>query len=354
MNKALLIQCVSLLLAITASAQSKPDRETMGLSGPVKTIETGRMGSDGKTVPNRQIEFNRAGNKTAETSYQDGIIQATYRYSYDSADNRTGYEEVYRTLGKTLSQPRRHLYVPDARGNIIEYTVYEADGTIGTRFVYLYDQAGHKIEEQVFYHTGASGGRTVHKYEADKETETIGYDPDGSITWKQVFKYDSLGRRIELIQYRGHTLRYRILSDYDDKGRIIKQETLEFNATSGLPISHTPVPGKVTYEYNDQNRTKEVARYDADGILKERLVYAYDEKGSQIQLRQFDSGGATKHQEIGWYDKDQKFHTSKGQLFDKFEYDSHGNWVRKISSFLNADSNQPEAYGTEYRTITYY
>ncbi|MEK6334415.1 MAG: hypothetical protein AABM67_05655 [Acidobacteriota bacterium] len=354
MKKAFLIQCLSLLLAISASAQSKLDRETMGLSGPVKAIETGRIGLDGKAVPNRQIEFNRAGNKSEETNYQDGIVIATYRYTYDPAGNRTGYEEVHRTPAKTLSQPRRHQYLHDARGNVIEYTVYEADGTIGTRFVYLYDQAGRKLEEQVFYHTGAAGGRTVHKYEADKEIETIGYDPDGSVAWKQVFKYDSRGRQIELIQYRGHTLRYRILSEYDDKGRIIKQETLEFNATPGLHISHAPVPGKVTYEYDDQKRTKEVTRYDADGTLKERLVYAYDEKGSQIQLRAFDSGGASRHQEIGWYGKDQKFHMFKGQLFDKFEYDSHGNWVRKISSLLKSDSNQPEPYGTEYRTITYY
>lgn len=363
MKRAAILQILSLLVIISASAQPKTDRTGIGLIGPAKTIETGRIEytlKDNKSVagapiPTQRIAFNIEGNKTEESTYQDGAFLARNVYTYDSTGTRTGYEETYRTPAKTLSKPRGHQYLTDGRGNITEYTVYESDGTMASRFIYLYDQSGNKIEEQYFYHTGASGERTVHKYDdAGRETETIAYDRDGAVAWKQNLKYDNEGRRIEWIQYRGDVLRYRILTKYDDRGRSKEQETFELNATPGVYTSHSPVPGKITYDYDDERRTKEVVTFDAEGVLKAKVIYTYDERRNEIKRLEFNADGSPKYQQISWYDKSKLLRHFTGNTFTRFEYDSHGNWIRKTHFLLAQDSKEPEAYNAEYRTITYY
>ncbi|HMJ26842.1 MAG TPA: hypothetical protein VK475_13475, partial [Pyrinomonadaceae bacterium] len=242
----------------------------------------------------------------------------------------------------------------DGRGNFTEYTVYEADGTMAIKFIYLYNQAGKKIEEQTFFHTGASGGKTLHQYDgAGRETETVYYDRNGAVGWKQNFKYDNRGRRIELIQYNGEVLRYRINTSYDDKGRPLAVETIEFNGTPGGYTSHSPVPGKVIYIYDDEKMTKEVSSYNAAGVLTGRIIYTYDEKGGEIGRRELDADGASKYQEIGWYQNHQLVRRSRGDALTRIDYDAHGNWINK-TYFLTQQSGEPEAYRTEYRTIVYY
>lgn len=362
MKRAATLSILSLLVFVSASAQLKTDRTVMGLIGPVKSIETGSIeyklkdnkSVEGVPIPHHRITFNIEGNKTEESSYQDGVFLARNVYTYDSSGTSTGYEETYMTPAKTVSKPRKHESLTDGRGNITQSTVYESDGSMAIKFTYRYDQSGNKTEEQVYYHTGASGGRTVHKYDdAGRETETIAYNGDGAVTWKQNIKYDNEGRRTEWIQYRGEILKYRTLTKYDDQGRTRKQETLEFNATPGYIVSHDPTPGKITYSYDDERRTKEVITYDADGVLKGKVIYFYDERRNEIKRLEFDADGSPKDEEIRWYDNQKLLRSFRGKNSARFEYDSHGNWTKK-TYFLAADSKEAEAYSAEYRTITYY
>ena len=362
MKRAAVLQILILFLITSAGAQSRTDRMTMGLLGEVKSLETGRVEYSlkekkpvaGARVPFQRILFNPEGNKIEESNYQDGVFSSGNVYTYDSAGFRTGYQETYNPLGKPPSKPRQHQYLTDGRGNITEYTVYEADDTIAIRFIYLYNQAGEKIEEQTFFHTGAFGGKTLHQYDsAGSETETVYYDRNGAVGWKQNFKYDNRGRRIELIQYSGEVLRYRIHTSYDDKGRPLAVETIEFNATPGVYITHSPVPGKVIYVYDDEKMTKSVSSYNATGVLTGRTIYAYDEKGGEIGRRELNADGSSKYQEISWYQNNQLVRGLRGDSVTRIDYDAHGNWINK-TYFLAQQSGEPEAYRSEFRTIVYY
>jgi hypothetical protein len=364
MKRAALLLILTMFLNVSAGAQSQNDRTRMGLLGPVKTMEFGLVQyalkenkpTAGGRVPFQQVDFNTEGNKTAESVFQDGALSSRYVYTYDSSGVNTGYEETYRTPEKTFSRPRKHQYLTDSRGNIAQYTVYDSDGTMSIRFVYLYNQAGQKTEEQVFYHTGALGSRTLHSYDgAGNEIETSSYDQAGTVGWKQNLKYDDQGRRIELLQFAGEVLRYRILTTYDDKGRPTQEETIELNGKPGsLRPSHSPVPGKIVYRYDDEKRTKDVSTYDDAGALKGRLIYAYDEKGSEIKKTEFNPDGSPKYQEIMWYEKSRLLRRVRGDSSIRIEYDANGNWITKTYLLLLPNSREAEVYGSEYRTIVYY
>ena len=156
---------------------------------------------------------------------------------------------------------------------------------------------------------------------------------------------------MEWLQYQGDTLRYKVISKYDNKSRIIENETVEFNSIPGVYISHAPQPGRVVYNYDDEKRTKEVATYDVGGTLKGRLVYAYDERQNEIGLTTFNGDDPTNG------DVRDPRSTSKepqNRSLIKIEYDSQGNWTRKTRLIQSDKGGPPQPLTAELRVITYY
>src|SRR5215210_7325628 len=137
-----------------AAAQGRDDKKQHDLVGPVKTVEAGRIEytvKDGKSVagrrlPSHKITFNEAGNKTEEISYdQDGSITSRTVYAYDKAGRIQGYDTYSSVTDKSLTEPQKNLYKLDDKGNVVEYTNYQTDGTPASKFLYKYDAQGNKL-----------------------------------------------------------------------------------------------------------------------------------------------------------------------------------------------------------------
>lgn len=134
------------------------------------------------------------------------------------------------------------------------------------------------------------------------------YDAEGEAQSKVVWSYDERGRATEQRQYAGETLRYKVVNEYDGKGRLLKAETAEFNATPGVHVTHAPEPG--------------------------RVVYAYDERGEEVGRSEFNEDGTPRHTELHFYDDiftpGSPFRgTLKGESLAEVVYDAHGNWTKK-------------------------
>lgn len=356
------------LLINSVVSQTKIDRDRADLFGSVKSVETYLIEfsmKDGTVEEGRRRRwhsstYNTEGHVLERVSYDDtGAITAKYMHTYDAKGRNTGYEEYSATLDKTLTIPRHHVYTLDDTGRRVEYIVYESNGSVGTRFVYKYDPKGNLTDEEWYPHTGQLGGRTLYIFdERGNQTTQASYNGDGVLHWKNSSKYDDEGNRTEWLQYQGNTFRYKITSSYDSKGRILENETLEFNSTPGVFTSHAPEPGKVVYTYDDEKRTKEVATYSPDGTLKGKVAYAYDERGNEIGLTMFNGDGSPKNLEIQFYDARQTGSPPRGTLSGrslmKIEYDSHGNWTKKTRLIQSEKGGPPQAYSAELRVITYY
>jgi hypothetical protein len=355
------------VLSVVDAAQAQDPPPTLTrehLRGPVKSLDSGTVNyirAEGKSVEGQsrvfqRLSFDKQGNRTEATSYQDGAISARQLYDYDVLGRNTGYEEYYALTNQPLRGPRKHIYALDANGKIIEYLVYETDGTIASRFTYQYDSKGNKIEQSFYAWTGKRGSRVICTYdEAGRMLTETCYDGEDVVVWKNVNTYDAEGRQPESTQYQNGVLRYKKFSKYDRAGRISEQEIVEFNALpSNISVSHAPVLGKTIYAYNDRERSTEISTYGPDGSLKSKEVLTLDEKGNEAGRALFDAKGEPKNTDIQWYDKNKLVRTLSGRLLITFEYDSHGNWTRKTRSIVPAGAKEGEPYGAEYRTITYY
>ncbi len=339
------ITSLALLLATSvASAQdSPPNLAREGLLGPVKMVEFGRRNytpDEGKSIEGkraifRKLLFNKAGYRIESVTYGDGgAISERLVYTYDALDRNTGYEEYNSTLDKTLSKPRKHVYSLDQNGRTVEYVVYELAGAPGSRFTYEYDARGNKVEEDFYSWTGKRTGRIVYTYdEAGRRLTETSYDRDDSVISKVINSYDDDGRPIERTQYQGSVLRYKVLTKHDAKGRPVEQETLEFNAPPNVYSDHAPVPGKITYAYNDSDRTREVSTYTPNGTLKKSETHTSDERGNETAWTNAYDGGT---------------------LLFRFEFDTYGNWTKKTHLTWAAGAKEPEPHGVEYREITYF
>jgi hypothetical protein len=347
-----------------AAAQGRDDKKQHDLVGPVKTVEVGRLeytlkngkSIAGKRIPSQTIAFNENGNKTEEVSYdQSGSIINKNVYAYDKEGRLKNYDSYSSTVDKTLSTPQKNDYKLDDKGNVIEYVNYQPDGTPGNRFLYKYDAKGNKLEETFYAWSGARTGKLLNTYdEAGRLLTATSYNEDDSISWKTAITYNTKGNKIEWLQSIAGVLRYRVTYNYDDRNRVIEQETFEYNKPPNLRSSHAPEPGKIVYTYNDAKRAKEVETYNEDGSLKNKMIYLMDERGNEVGWKTFNGDGSPKETALYWYDNTKLLRTLSGIETAKYEYDSKGNWIKKVRLIKPAVAAEPEAYRTEYRDITYY
>jgi len=364
MKRLFAISVFSLLIGAAVTAQDKIDCRHEGLVGPVKTVESGRIeyplidgkGTEGPRLLTRQTSYNERCDRTEMTQYgPDGKIIERLVYTFDGLGRNTGYDEFNSIVDKNLATPRKHIYVVDNSARVTEYTVWDSNGSLASRFTYAYDAKGNKLEENFYTWMGTRGSRIVYTYD-DKghQLSATCYQPGDTLSWKTISSYDADGRRIEWSSLEAGVLRYKIKSRYDQQGRITEEETFAFLAPSEIPPSHSPVPGKVVYAYDDSDRTKEVMTYLPSGTLKSKEIRTTDERGNETSRLTLDENGSTKNNEISWYESHQLVRKLSGTPSTEFEYDSHGNWIRKTHLLWVAGAKEPEAWNTEYRIITYY
>lgn len=333
-----------LLWSAPLVAQTESDLEREKLLGPVKSVEIfniDRGSTDSATArrrPLRRTTYNANGNVLELISYdQNGDIQARHVYSYDANGRSTGYEEYSAILDKKLSTPRRHVYKLDKEGRRVEYLVLDSNESVSSRSVHKYDAKGNKIEDQWYTYTGELSAKMVYTFdEKGRQISQAAYEGDSVLTWKNFWKYDVNGNKTESMQYEGEILRYKVIYSFNVKGKILEEETFEFNRPPNSFTTHAPEPGKKIYTYDEEKRTLEVTTYAIDGSLKRRFVHVYDEQGNEIGATTFN-GDAFQH-----------------RTSIEVEYDSHGNWTKK-TQLMQSEAEAPlRAYSTQARVITYY
>lgn len=350
--KGLFILIIGLLICFPIFAQDKTDREQERLKGKVKTIEAYRIefsSQNGKPeLSNRTPlyirKFNPAGNLTEKISYDpDGGIQERLVYNFDGKNRNIGYDEYYTIKNKLITIPRKHVYTLDDKGNRIEYRILEAAGSSAGRFTYKYDSKGNKIEDGYYYHTGEFGGRTVYTYDANgNQISQIYYNAEGAVVGKIISTYNSQGNKLEQLRYRGEVLTYKIINKYDGKQRIIETETIALNAIGGIPPTHSPIPGKIIYRYDDKKRTKDTIIFTPNGKFNGRFLIIFDNRNNEIERYNLTAEG-TEIPDINY----------AGRLKTEYDYDSHGNWT-KLKSLYQGNNMSFKANGESERLITYY
>ena len=333
--KRLLLMVATLMAALTASAQTAPERhgwsEEVPLHGDVEWV----------------------GIKTYELEEQDGEL------FYDEAKNTEVYEF-------------------NKAGNVFRYICYDGDGNLIYMKLYGYNSEG-KCSDLTEYD---SEGNLLSKYEyfynsEGKLTETHRYNSEEILYLKEIYKYDLKGNMTRQENKNpdgtlevGYFFEYE---EYDGLNNLIKEMQYDCNGIIAweieysFPLRSTNPTEKIlylygdnnteqkwTYEYNGRGDLCKEYIYDTEGKLKSEIIYKYNTEGLLVGSYYFDSEMNLKWGSLITYDNNgnkttQATHNSQGEVTSRLscKYDSSNNVIEIIEYY-----SPEEGFTSEYKEFT--
>lgn len=221
-----------------------------------------------------------------------------------------------------------------------------------------YDQKGNKIEETTYGAGNSLVGRSVFEYDtADNLTAVTVYNADGSINLKRVRKSlpVSEGRKVEeSIWASGTIFQAMTIYNYDNKDRGTELATFDANGKPGM---------RVVTIYGPNGKPTEIKTFQRN-TLTGRVIFSYDAQGNQTGNSEYDAAGVRGSKYVFSGDLTRGSHTemteydAKDNLVKKEsyirEFDSHGNWIKSISSEWEKSTGKSRPVEVTKRSITYY
>jgi hypothetical protein len=382
-----------------------PDEyELEKIKGQIKSIQLddyyandyfGKLKKDDTSYSSAIIEYN---NMNSVISIKGKINYSSSWYPYDIRyhtnfkimvsykndstfyeQNLSGFASSFAKIDSTYNTNYSEIWIRDNKGYIVEYnsTVY---GIIKRKKIAQYNEK-NKITEYKSYNS--EGKLECHN--------TLKYDTKGNIIEKTrttenedeklIFIYDSYNRLVEESRYYKGNFGKRFNYKYDSYGNKIEEKfsnlhdnksitTFQYNS-KGKKISSTKydydgeLSKKLIYKYDNYNRLIEVIS-ENDSLSKEKEQYNYDKSGNLIEKYQYDflSREFTEKFDIKGnlvekisvkkvYSPEDNDYTKSEKTVHKYEYDSKGNWIKRIIYHVEASKTFPEKYRVTERIITY-
>jgi hypothetical protein len=238
-NTVLTASFLLLVLSICIAAQSKSDRETAGLFGPVRSVQSKTIDLS-RTTDGDFVTYDREGREMSREPVSDyGEPMGKMVQSFDALGLRaesTWTDPKGKVVGKEVYNYKD--------GKLILHLTYNGAGTLVEKTVRSYD-AGGRVDADI-YHT-----------------------PDDKAVAKTIYKYDKGSDPIEVAFFRAD-------------GR---------KATA--PVGPCLGAHRVTYTYNDNGKVSTRAVFEDDGRLKKSYRYAYDDKGNTTEYVSGDDYSTT-------------------------------------------------------------
>ena len=157
----------------------------------------------------------------------------------------------------------------------------------------------------------------------------------------QVKQFDRDGKKLEQFHYRTDGVPMpKTTYTYDEKGLLLKEN--HFSAVSGEPHLET------VYSYDSRGRVKDVIqrRLD-DGKVLSRKIYTHDEQGKYTELAEYDWDNKLRDKLAIVWDNDGKVSEVSvlspkcdGQCREQFTYDNKGRVVEITTTLPNASSRK--------------
>jgi hypothetical protein len=318
--------------------------------GPVRTVRTEWAqwdpAKESWEPPGRQIraEFRIDGKiSLTDTHNPDGSV---YRCENIYGDSGLLIESRAQLNGELLTRTL-HFYDGDARP--IRQTQQESEGT--DRLVESWSYAPDGGMTQVFY---VPQGQGAVDYYCAVDGVDFHCSAAGAATVATVFDSRGLVLEVRVLTVDGGLLR-RLLFSWDESGRLVKDQLLlgDQPLVPGLPAfgAGTQLAAH-TYIYDDHGRRSERVQR-LFGMGEEREVFRYDERDNLTEV--ISDRFEPEATELG----DGSLQYRQGTLHRQrtrfaYQYDSHGNWIEKVTSIRRAVNPDFTPCAVERREIDYY
>lgn len=236
----------------------------------------------------------------------------------------------------------------DEDGNRIKRCGYSNDGSLTFKQIIKYNRDGNERLDSVFLEPEWEVSKSYFKYNNDRtESEQFVYLNNSPIL-RIIKKYDENGKIIESIELRsdGKCDVYNYNNKYDDNGNKIEYSQV-FN---GKP------QWKNTYKYDVDGYKTEYCFYNSDGCLFMKHTYKYDDKGQNIEENAYTPNDSLYYTKKFSYDNDGNQieiceYNADGSLDHKesYKYDRYGN----VSSKVTASNTGIMTEGVVYEYVYY-
>jgi len=253
----------------------------------------------GEGLPFEQTKYNGRDYKLSHVQYIGGKPSIITEYVFDTRKNNIS---IVRKGSDNSLFDRVDMRYKD--GKVVEKTTFNRQNILTDMITYIYDDKGNLKGENFFLKTDAIQFKTAYEYDSQnrKILETR-YNRDGKTEYSTRFIYN--GDKLvttETTDGKG-VVSYVENSGYDKKGNMISHAT--FDKFDGIQVRD---------EYRYDNKGNKIGW----NVLR-------DNKVSLKAAYKFDShGNITEQQAV----------EASGNVLDKrsymYEYDSKGNWTRKI------------------------
>ncbi len=190
-----------------------------------------------------------------------------------------------------------------------------------------YDSLGRKIEIIAYSWDGSLKHRFTYEYDSrGKMIKEVFYHKDGRIISTTIFKYDSHGNKIERIKSTRHGSDQieKFSYEYDNLGN--KIERTDYNDAGDVQYRYS-------YKYDTQNNLTEYTMRLSNGAVVEKISCKYDSSGKLIESQSY-SHGKYSGKSIHEYDDDSRLiksilYNSDGSVnhTNTYKYDEFGNLV---------------------------
>lgn len=331
-------------------------QDTVNVKGPVASIlreETWPLQKTPKRTS--KFEFDKDGHLTKATYefdssisttlnvWQNGRLQSQTVHHHQSDGNRADWEEW------------QH-WIYDAYGRLSEFHAGRDKAEWNYYLNFKYDAANRSLGNE--YRDTKIGGFPTY-------TEIIYGERDITLSrlaysrhkfYEQVEVVDGKNRVTDLkvSDLSGSELKqwYHVRFKYDEKSRVIEQDTDPFKLGSG--DDYSPLPGKVIIEYNDEKHSGEQKYFDSDGKLVFHTGFTVDHDGIVTSLWVLDATGKERVGGETFADPvSHKMSTRPGKVEWEVIYDERGNWTERRRWFTPADGSSRIMITLVRQTITY-
>ena len=162
---------------------------------------------------NNSIKNNFKKKNSIEERNLFGKVKSIRSMEYDVVDKFGDIQKV----NISFSIRFNNYEIFNKEGNVIEYNGYNSDGSLDDKYIYKYDDNGNRIESNGYNSDGSLKSKFIDKYDDNgNKIEYIRYNSDGFLDWKSISKYDDKGNRIESIEDNSNgSLNYTLSYDYE-------------------------------------------------------------------------------------------------------------------------------------------
>jgi len=257
---------------------------------------------------------------------------------------------------KGTTRKRWDRWTYDSAGHLVELQ-RGSGANLGNHYLnFAYDDQGRVLRwERREGGADRPAGHTEVNYKGNS-VETSEFNAGGREVSLQVQVLNEAGRVVDLEfsdSSKGELkLWYHSRFKYDDKGRVIEQDTDPYDFDAGS--DYAPLPGKLVAQYDDSQHTVDQKFYEPEGKLVIHAIGQLDRDGFLIAYRVFDrSNTEGPGSDFVLNPKTGKLQIQKGNVAWEVTYDDFGNWTERKRWFSPADGGPRILVSRVTQTVTY-